>query len=350
MSDVDHEPAPPVHGLNVDELLASSMPVPTPMLAFLPIGGMICLTAAVATAALTNSPLGLGIALGLLFASIGTTVYMARLATAARDERRQVRQIDELVTLRCWPEAAAELNKTMSKPMRLLVSRRGLMSLLVRVVNRYGDDETSIELTTLLADDERADASTRFAARCGLAVLLLRTHRLGEANDVIDRLRSDVRRMRAVVARTRPNEEDADTEEPEPELDLQTLLDAEEGSESPPPAQQTSPEVLVPAPLLLAEMYRDIQTNHNAEAVETFVAHREVLRRQLGLRLGDALALASLAADRLGQTDDAEQWWGDATCLTPANDVVRRYPELAAVAQKYPAIQTPVSGENAGVS
>ncbi|MEM1011872.1 MAG: hypothetical protein AAGI46_06585 [Planctomycetota bacterium] len=336
MTPEDDHPAASMHGLDVESLVELSRPAPSPMLGILPFAGLGCLVAALVTATALQSPLGMGIATGFLLGSLGSTFYMARLAQSARDERRAVRKIDELVTLRQWSDAATSVRQLMSRPMRLLVSRRAAVSLLARITSRYGDEEAAIELMRDLIDDPGTDPSTSFAARCNLAVLLLRTHRLGEANDTLDRLRGDMRRMQSSIARMR-QADDASVAEEEPELKIDDLLDAEDG-DGPPQASADvppSPESFVPAALIVAEMYRDVQTNHHEEAIEAFEQHRPSLQRQLGVRFSDALALASASAERAGRSDDAAVWWSDATCLTPAAELLRRYPELADVASRH---------------
>jgi hypothetical protein len=320
--------------LNVEHLLDASEPQATPWLAFLPMLGLGCLAGAVAVAAFAGPEIGVPVSLVLLGLSIASTVYLARLAGAARDERRSVKRCEELVRLREWSQAAGRLRDLLSKPMRLWVSRRQALSLLVRVLGRYETYDEAAEVARELSEDARSDPSTRFNARCGLAMLQLRTGRLGEANDTLDQLRGEVRRVQGSLARGRRmmeemEDEDTDTPprpEPEPDLPAEALMDAD--GDPGPPAEVSKADDFEPAPLILAELYRDIQTNHNAEAVEMFEVKRELLRDQLGLRVGDAYALAAIAARKIGRKDDARQWWLDATALSTVAEFSRRYPEV----------------------
>ena len=82
--------------------------------------------------------------------------------------------------------------------------------------------------------------------------------------------------------------------------------------------------------LALLELYRDVKTGHPAEAVEIFSSKLKAMKEQLGHRVADAYALGSKAMRMLGRTEEGEKLWEDATTLVAANELVRRYPELAA--------------------
>jgi hypothetical protein len=315
---------------DVPHLLEVSRPTPTPWLVFVPPVGLACLVGAFAAAAFaTSSPWGLVLGLVLLLGSIGCTVLVARLASAARRERQAVREVEELVSLRRWPEAGAAASGVLSQPMRLPPHRRGVLVALVRTLGRYGRYDEAADLAGSLLEESAVDPATRFSLGCGRAMLLLRAGRLGDANDAIGELRSQVRQVQSAARRAERVAADR-AEQDDDEAPSENEHDAK-------------PVTFDPAPLILVEMYRDVQTRHDAEVIEIFREHRDTLRPQIGSRLGDALALAAVAAHRLGQTDDAGRWWGDATALQPAVELQRRIPEVAEITGIYEAVTPPIA-------
>lgn len=81
------------------------------------------------------------------------------------------------------------------------------------------------------------------------------------------------------------------------------------------------------AGLMLAEMFRDVQTNHLDEVVEVYEEHLDLLREGLGVRVADVHALAAVALHRLAD----ERWsqaWHNATLLSARVELRCRYPEV----------------------
>jgi hypothetical protein len=95
------------------------------------------------------------------------------------------------------------------------------------------------------------------------------------------------------------------------------------------------------AGLALVEIYRDVKTGHATEALELVGAKRDLIRRQLGHRLADALVLSAQAHDMLGQSEKARTDYEEAALLAPAVELHRRYPETAGLSVKYPAGAAP---------
>ncbi|MEM6313788.1 MAG: hypothetical protein AAF743_06850 [Planctomycetota bacterium] len=82
------------------------------------------------------------------------------------------------------------------------------------------------------------------------------------------------------------------------------------------------------AGLMLAEMFRDVQTNHLDEVLEVYEDHLPLLRSGLGVRVADVHLLAAVALHRRGD----ERWsdaWRKATLLSEKAELLRRYPEAA---------------------
>ena len=325
---------------DVPALIAASRPQLGGGVLLVPPLGLGALLGAMAVTALANGPWATAAAITLLVVSAACMVYLARLTAAARSERGRVRQADELVTLRHWPQAAALLKDVLGRPMRLGPSRRAALVALVRTLGRYGLYDEAVEAADAAAEGP-IDPATRFALGCGRAMLLLQAGRLSDANDAIGRLKSDVRQIDAALRRARRQaEENADappTEEEE--VPAEALIDDPDDAVPPEPA-----EGFDPAALTVVELYRDVQTYHADEALELFESRRGGLRDQLGVRFGDALALAAVAAHRLERPDDARQWWAEATNLASPDELLRRYPEVAEVADAHPATAWPEVG------
>ncbi len=306
---------------------------------------MLALAGSLLCATFLPVKFGTPLAVGLLLASIACTITVARMAGAARDERKRVRDADELVTLRRWPEAVTSLKALMDRPMRLDVNRRPALVALAKTLARYGRHDEAIDVADEVLNDSRTDASTRFSVGCGRALLLLQGGRLGDANDAIAGLRREVRQVQHAVTRAnrqRDAGEEETVEEDSIDLPAEALLDADDAPSAKPVSPATAD--LEPAALLFAELYRDVQTNHHDEAIELFETHRDSFRKQLGLRFGDVLAMAALASERLGRTDDARTFWHDATALGEAAELLRRFPELSHVEQLYETTHQPTTG------
>lgn len=96
------------------------------------------------------------------------------------------------------------------------------------------------------------------------------------------------------------------------------------------------------AGLALVEIYRDVKTGHPAEAVEMFENRLPVLRRQLSHRVADAWGLVARAYDLLDRRQEAQTAYENATILMPLGELVRRYPEIEAMASRYQPASAPV--------
>ena len=84
-----------------------------------------------------------------------------------------------------------------------------------------------------------------------------------------------------------------------------------------------------------------MKTGHAAEAIELFDARLPALRSQLGHRVGDAYALVARAHEMLGHEPEAAVAFERATVLVAPEELYRRYPEVAAIRDKYPAAAAP---------
>src|SRR5688572_15270267 len=351
-------PAPPTPWLDVPGLLESSMPrgAMGRWLLLLPPIGLLGLMTAVFLMLLSPGralwlPL---VALAALAVSAGEKMALSRLAAGVRGERQKVGQIDELITLRHFPPAGSGLIALLGRPMRLGQTRMLALIQLARVLMRYDRFDEAIEVADAVISDPHADPGTRFAVGCGRAMALLRAGRLYDAGEAISQLRRELSRLDDAVRRL--SKDTGSPAEPSPGAPTEHLELADEHREETMTAAQSAAGVLGTmarkgigfdsVALTLVELYRDIQTRHSEEALATVESKRTALRDGLGIRLADALALASLAARRLGRGEESSRLWSEATCLLPESELLRRYPELREVAM--PERATPRPGERGG--
>jgi len=254
------------------------------MLAAAVLGGIVPSTGAIIEPQLLVSAAMMG-----LFAVLGLGAMRAARALAA--EHDAVRQANELVRLRRWPEAAAALERLLSRPMHTHHGRLHALMCLGAVLTRYHRYADAAAVYDYLLE-QPLDAASQHAMRVGRAMVLLYDDRLYDA----DRAISELRR-------------------------------GEMAAES--------------APLALVEIYRHVKTGHPDDALAVFEAKKHLLAAQLGVRTGDVLALVARAHDMLGNTDRARQAYADATVLVPPEELFRRYPETAALAGRYQAAARP---------
>lgn len=206
-------------------------------------------------------------------------VYSSWIARRNRDEMAALQGIEELVQLRRWSQAAGEIGQLLNRPPRNPIIRPQALFFLGNVLARYHRFDDAVHVFEHLLETVRMDESTANALRLGRAMALLREDRLVDADRAIAELRRS-----------------ADREES--------------------------------GGLALVEMYRSVKTGHPDDATATFEQRLGVLRDRLGVRVADAYALAARAYDMMFEHDKAQAAWAHATVLAPAEELVRRYPEL----------------------
>lgn len=222
-------------------------------------------------------------------------VMMAMTAMAMRKRREEMRQlegVEELFQLRRWGEAGMLLEDLLSRPMRVPAARAQALIFLAGLLARYHRFEDAIGVQEYLLDHAHFDPGTEFGLKLGRAMAMLRLDHLVDA----DRAIGELRRMAG---------------------------------------ERES------AGLALVEMYRDVKTGHPEEALRVLDERLGAIREQMGARVADAYGLGARAQDMLGRESEARATWEKATLLTPAVELVRRYPELEAMAGKYPAAAVP---------
>jgi tetratricopeptide (TPR) repeat protein len=242
---------------------------------------------------------------GVLLGGLGSVLFvltrsMRQRATRMAGESDRAEQIEELIQLRRWPEAADRVNAILSQPMLSPGLRMACLMSLAMVLARYHRFEEARDVHGYLlkpdAGDPIPDESTAHNIRVARAMSLLRDDHLVDATRAMAELKRDVGRVRDAHRRAAENA----------------------GAE---------PPVIESAGLMLLELYCDVKTGHYREAIELFDKQQDELRDQLSHRLADALMLIASACAATGQTDRAKELFDDATLLVPAVELFRRYPE-----------------------
>jgi tetratricopeptide (TPR) repeat protein len=231
--------------------------------------------------------------LGLIGAMGVVTLVLAR---GAQAEQARLEAIDELLQLRRWAEAGMMIHQTLAKPTRTPGARFQGLLYLATVLARFHRFGEAIEVYDHLLSQGPLDANMLHALRLGRAMCLLREDQLIDADRAISELRRGG-------------------------MDEQS------------------------AGLALVELYRDVKTGHPREAVDLFNERRKMIRQQLGHRSADAWALTARAHDMLGDAASAADAWSNATLLSPAVELTRRYPEVTPVAERYAAQTAPREGQ-----
>jgi len=226
----------------------------------------------------------------MLVVMVGMGAFTSHLVRQQRQEQQAIEAVEELVQLRRWDEAAAMLDGLLSQPARTNAARVQALVYLCSVLARYHRFADVMTVQEFLLDHANFDASATHSLKLMRAMAMLHEDHLFDADRAINELRRE------------------------------------------------SPDS---AGLALVEIYRDVKTGHAAEAIDLFRSRRPALRDQLGARLGDAYGLVARAHDLLGQEAEAATEYERATLLSPPDELIRWYPELASMKDKYRAAETP---------
>jgi hypothetical protein len=228
----------------------------------------------------------------MLVIVFGMGVATWRVAKNARAEQQQLAAIEELMQLRRWSDAAVLVEQVLSKPTRTPQARVQALLYLSAVLTRYHRFEDAIHVQNELIEHVNFDPTTAHALRLARAMAMLHEDHLFDA----DRAISELRRQD--------------------------------------PERQSGG-------LALVEIYRDVKTGHPHEAIEMFDAMKPVMQQQLGHRIADAYALISKAYDSTGRAVEARAAMENATILAPPGELVRRYPELIPLLERYKPATAP---------
>ncbi len=233
--------------------------------------------------------LSAGILIGVV---VGLGAMLVSTVKKLRAEQAMVEAAGELVQLRRWPQAGLVLEQILSSPSPTHGLRSQALVYLAAVLSRYHRFDDAIAVHNHLLEHDLLDPGTAFGVRLSRTMAMLREDHLFDA----DRAISELRRLER---------------------------------------DETS------AGLALIEIYRDVKTGHPDEAIELFESSLPTLRDQLGHRVADVYALAARAYDLRERKSEAQDAWMKATLLAPPGELLRRYPEIQAVADNYRSSPAP---------
>lgn len=91
----------------------------------------------------------------------------------------------------------------------------------------------------------------------------------------------------------------------------------------------------------LLALFREVTMGHADDSVRRADERKELFRTHLGTRAGYGYALMAAAFDRMQQSEPALRFWHDATLLIPPQELLKRFPEMKSVADRYPAVEYP---------
>ena len=224
----------------------------------------------------------------LVVAVVGSVLNIRRF----RAQQTTVDAIQEMIQLRRWEPAGMLLDRFLSTPVRTVGLWAQALVELATLLGRHHRFEDAMAVQSFVIEHELLDEQSDYYVRLARAMAMLREDHLVDA----DRAINDLRRR------------DADR---------------------------------MSGGLALVEMFRDVKTGHPDEAIELFARHLSKMQNQLGHRVADAHALVAKAHDLLGQEPEARAAFERATLLAPPPELIRRYPELAKLAERYPAAIAP---------
>jgi tetratricopeptide (TPR) repeat protein len=320
--------------LDVPALLESSQPAPRVSWFWYSVGLFLLLVLISAWASRQSAAMANAVRLFSAFSMIGIIIGLTLITwftvRRAREEQLQLEAVEELVSLRRWPQAGLLLEHMLSQPTRTPAGRIQALLYLTTVLARYHRFDDAIAIHDHVLETVNLDPASAHAVRLGRAMAMLREDRLVDADRAIAELRRSLRAARSAAAAA---EEERRAAREQPSTDEQRDDSANEDDDD----SDLAPALAVPdsAGLALIEIYRDVKTGHPDEAIQLFAAKLDALRNQLGNRVADAWALAAKAYDLLGRSDDAQDAYAKATLLAPVTELNRRYPEIATLAQKY---------------
>lgn len=281
---------------DVPALIERSMPKPRATILRWLIGGVLggLLFALLSFGGTPREQIVSKILLGLMLLIwlITTFAVASSFVRAQRAEAERVGAIEQFVTLRQWTSAAVALHGLLLQPMLSHASRIQALIFLSSVLGRYHKFHDAVEVHEYLLKHVELDPKLMFTIRLGRAMMMLRDDRLVDA----DRAISEIRRM--------------------------------------PGASETAAAALV-------ELYRDVKTGHTTEAIEIFESKRDRFGPELAHRAADAHLLAAAAYLARGDEPQAAECFNNATLLAPPVELLRRYPELQHLFDKFQPAPAP---------
>jgi hypothetical protein len=222
---------------------------------------------------------------------VGVALYYS--IRKQREVARYVQESVEAVQLRQWPRAWQSLRHLLRRPVPHPTVRAESLLALAAVAEAGESFDVSQRIYESVLEERQADPVQLHTARVGLGAAMLRTGQTTDAVGLIDRLERE-------------------------EL---------------PGSLRAHSELLA--------LFREITMGHAADRLDRAEERRELFRRHLGTRAAYGYALLAAAFDITSHTQQARQYWHDATLLLSSEDLVRRFSELKRVAAKHPAATVP---------
>jgi len=245
-----------------------------------------------------------------LFVLFVISRLLRRFHRSIESEQQHSEKLEELVQLRQWPQALSLGISLLSGPMKMESARLSALIAFSSVLIRHHWFESARLIhDEVIAFRNQIDPSMIHTISVARAMTFLREDRLVDADTAITELRRDVNRARDAARRARTESGN--------EIDDETVRSIDS------------------AGLALLELYRDIKTGHFDEGIELFESKVKLMRDQLSVRVADAWVLVARAYDARGRTDDAARAFRHATTLAPVGELVRRYPEIAPLEQRF---------------
>lgn len=197
----------------------------------------------------------------------------------------------EAVQLRQWQQAGDGLEEFLRHPIQHLIARAEAFMALAAVSETNHDHETAQKIYETLLREDEADPVQLHNARVSLAAAMLRTGQITDAVNLIDRL------------------ERADLPDP------------------------------LRAQVELLSLFREVTMGQAQSGIARAEQRRELFRQYLGTRAAFGYGLLAAAFDRVNRSEQARDFWHDATLLLKPAALTERFEELKGVAAKYPAAE-----------
>ncbi|HOB75436.1 MAG TPA: tetratricopeptide repeat protein [Phycisphaerae bacterium] len=207
-------------------------------------------------------------------------------------------EVFESVQLQEWGRAVSLLQRVLSRPIQQPQARCELLLALGAAAEAQKQYEIAQHIYETVLEEGRGDPLQLHTARVGLAEAMLRTGQIADAVSLLDRLARSDHSMGL----------------PDP----------------------------LKAQVELVSLLREVLLGQAQDSLDRADERRRLFREHLSTRAGYGYGLLAAAFDRAQQPEQAARCWHDATLLIRPAALVARYPELEAVAARYPHAEAPL--------
>lgn len=210
----------------------------------------------------------------------------------------QLVEVFESVQLQEWDRATPLLHRVLSRPIRQPQARCELLLALASAAEAQGQYDTAQRIYEAVLEENQGDPLQLHTARTALAGAMLRTGQIADAVSLLDR-----------------------------------LARSENTGSMPEPLR---------AQVELVSLLREVLLGQAQDSLDKAGERRRLFRDYLSTRAGYGYGLLAAAFDRAQQSEQAGRYWHDATLLIRPAALLARYPELEAVAVRYPPAEVPL--------